>query len=336
MFVALLLFTGGLFLLVRGANVFVSSAAAFANEFGISRLIIGLSVVAFGTSIPELAINIFSTIDGSLIGISNAIGASIANVAFILGISAVMLPIHVNIRAFRRQVPLAVFSVILLMMLVMGDFSAGSFAGVIGRSEGAILLMLFGLFVYHLFFQALHEHKVFEEHKIVALKETTHAIVERALIEPARGERPKRHYLFVGLIGLGALLVGAHVTVMAGQSLAAFFNIQETFIGLVIVSLGTTLPELATAFAAIKQNQPDIVIGNAIGSTIFNILAIVGITAIIEPIGFPGPLFFDALVLLGFLVHFFTIGATGRKISRKEGTGLLFFYILYIIVISVR
>lgn len=335
MLISFILFGSGLFLVVRGAGIFVSSAAAFAKEAGVSQLLIGLSVVAFGTSAPELAINIFSKIDDSMIGLGNAIGASIANIAFILGISAIMTRIHINIRAFRRQVPLAVFSVILLL-LVAGDVIPGSHDGVIGRNEGGILLLMFGIFVYHLFSQAITEHKVFEEHKIGALKETTQSIINRSLTPSIKQERSWKYYIAFGILGLGALMLGAHMTIIGGQEIASLFGVRESFIGLVIVSIGTTLPELATAFAAVRQNQPDIIIGNAIGSVVFNILAIIGITAIIEPTAFASSFFFDALVLLGFLIHFFTVGTTGRTITRQEGVGLVLFYILYIVVISAR
>ena len=328
-----------MYLVIKGANLVISNSAALAKHLGISNLVIGLSIVAFGTSIPELAINIFSRINDSVIGLGNVIGASIANIAFILGLAAVMVPIQVNVRAFKKQLPLVVVA-ILLVMLVAGEIFSRSSTGfsLISRNEGIILLLFFGFFIYNLFSQAIKEHRVFEGQKAEALRQTVQKIVERATEDHKESEKKRFHHQIIFLsLGIVTLFLGAYLVVNSGQAMARFIGLSETFIGLVIVSLGTTLPEMATALAAVKQKQPDIAIGNAIGSTLFNLLAILGIAAIIQPINFEGRLFFDLLVLLGFVIYFFVVGQTDNyKVTRKEGLILIFFYILYIVIITIR
>ncbi|RJQ13443.1 sodium:calcium antiporter [Candidatus Parcubacteria bacterium] len=329
-------FLAGLYSVVKGASIVVGNSAALARHFGVSNLIIGLSVVAFGTSIPELTINIFSRVDISSIGIGNAIGASIANMAFIIGLASIMAPVHVNVHAIRKQLPLVVVGISLLILVVGDVFGGSGEITFISRNEGIILLIFFGFFIYNLFYQAIKEHKVFEDHKETAIRETAQTIVKRVASHDESEKKQIFHYVGFLVLGLAMMIVGAYFVVEGGKIIALTMGLSETFIGLLFVSLATTTPELATALAAVKQGQPDIAVGNAIGSSLFNLLAIVGIAAIITPVGFEARLIFDMLVLLGFVLHFFTVAETGRKITRKEGITLVFFYILYAVIISVR
>ena len=305
----------GLSLLYFGAEWLVRGSSEIALRLGLSPLIVGLTVVAFGTSAPELLVSMQANLANPPQGdmaLGNIVGSNICNIALILGVGAVIRPIVVHLQVIRREMPiLLVISVVFVFML--GD-------GVISRWEGAVLTL--GIVVYVV--ASIRMAK--RETNTAKLDE----INEHQLAMVARGG-VGRIAIDVGLIlvGLAALVYGANRMVESGLALAGIFSVPEAIIALTLVAFGTSLPELATSVVASLRNQGDIITGNAIGSCIFNVLAVVGITSVVAPINSLGLDRIDLWVMLGLTVLIIPILATGRRLSRVEGCLLLVGYVGY-------
>ncbi|MCB1666254.1 MAG: calcium/sodium antiporter [Pseudomonadales bacterium] len=303
---SLLWFVVGLILLIVGAELLVMGASRVASLFRIPPLIIGLTVVAFGTSSPEFAVSIEAALnDQASISVGNVIGSNIFNVLFILGISALIVPLLVSKQLIRFDIPL----MILLSALVL--FMAQD--RVLGFTDGVILLLGLFAYLFYLFRQSRNE----------ALQED----------EPTGTERP--HLLRdAGLIvvGLVCLVIGSDQLIDGAIKIAAYFGVSELIIGLTIVAAGTSLPELVTSVVAAIHGKRDIAVGNVVGSNLFNIMGVLGVASIISPGGIDVPeslLHFDLLVMLGVAVVCLPVFFTGGIISRSEGAAFLIYYIAY-------
>lgn len=309
-----LTFIAGLAVLILGAEWLVRGASRLAAKIGISPLVIGLTVVAFGTSSPELAVSIQSSLAGQAdIAVGNVVGSNIFNILLILGISAVITPLIVQQQLIRLDVP--------LMIGLSFTFYMMALDGVIGRLEG--LLLFAGIIAYTFFLirQSRRENKTVEE--------------EYAQEFPAKTETGWKPWAVnLGLIGVGlALLVlGSNWLVDSAISIARWLGLSELIIGLTIVAAGTSMPEVATSITAAIKGERDIAVGNAVGSNIFNILSVLGLTAIVAPGGVPVSLAaeaFDIPVLVAVAVLALPIFFTGNRIERWEGWLFLFYYVAY-------
>ncbi len=301
----LLLFVAGLVLLVTGAESLVRGASRLAVVVGVSPLIIGLTVVAYGTSSPELAVSVQSAYNQQTgIALGNAVGSNIFNVLFILGLSAMITPLIVSSQLIRRDVPIMIGVSFLLLLLVLD--------GQLGRLDG---LVLAGGAVAYTVWSIVQGRK------------------ENGKVELPAGGQPhatgiKEVGLQLGLIllGLSMLLLGSHWLVEGAIVLARVFGVNETVIGLTIVAAGTSLPEVATSVVASLRGERDIAVGNVVGSNIFNILAVLGLAAIVSSNGIPVPattLWFDLPVMVGVALACLPVFFTGGQIARWEG--ILFF-----------
>ena len=312
------LFVLGLVLLVAGAELLVRGAARLAARFGISPLVIGLTVVAFGTSAPEMAVSVQASLAGQAdIAVGNIVGSNIFNVLFILGVSALIVPLVVSQQLVRLDVPLMIgVSVLLLVMALDGRIS---------RLDG--LLLFAGIVAYTVF--AIRQGR--RESPAV---QAGYAQEFRSGGSPWLERLPVQIAFIVG--GLALLVLGAHWLVGGAVAIARLFGVSELVIGLTIVAAGTSLPELATSVVAALRGERDIAVGNIVGSNIFNILAIAGIVAVVAPGGLglevaPALLRFDIPVMIAVALACLPIFASGHLIARWEGVLFLGYYAAYVL-----
>ena len=300
----------GAALLYLGGEFLVRSAVRLAARIGVSSLVIGLTVVAFGTSAPELAATLVSAFEGVPdIAIGNVVGSNIANVGLILGLTAMVYPLQASLQFIRREIPAAVAVGFLLLPIMAGGF--------IGRVEGAILLILLGVYLWYLF---QHDEKPMLDE------------IEEEVREDATGSV----WLLVGGVAIGVLLLvaGARLLVDGAVDIATALGVPERVIGLTLVAFGTSLPELASSLVAAVRREADLILGNIIGSNIFNVLAVLGATAAIRPVPVDlGATWIDIAIMLGFSLALLPMMTFGYKLGRKRGGTLLFAYVLYILTL---
>jgi len=310
-----LIFALGLVTLVFGAQVLIRGASKLALSFGISPLVLGLTIVAFGTSAPELAVSVRSAWGGQVdIALGNAVGSNIFNVLFILGVSAVIAPLVVAPQLIRQEVPIMVGASVLLFALALD--------GGISRLDGALLFGL--LFAYTVFL-------IRQSRKETQSMKDEYA-AEFAAPEVAAWDRHWSVQLLLIAGGLCLLVLGAHWLVDAAVSFARALGLSEMVIGLTIVAAGTSLPEVATSVIATLRGERDIAVGNVIGSNTFNILGVLGVSGLVAPAALPvAPtmLSFDMLVMIAVAFACLPIFFSGHSIERWEGGLFLFYYAAY-------
>ena len=316
MFLDILLFILGIVLIIAGANYLTEGASALARRFGVSPLVVGLTIVAFGTSSPELIVSLMSALKGnSDISMGNVVGSNIFNVLVIGGINALVTPITITRSTVRREIPLMILACLVLSVMALDRVFAGTGAteNILSRSEGIVLLCFFLIFLTYTF-----------------------AIAKGAPSDPHTAPAPTKHYplwlLVVFIIGgLGGLVLGGELFVDAASSIARTLGMSEGFIGLTIVAAGTSLPELATSVAAALKKEPEIAVGNIVGSNLFNIFFILGTTATVTPIHIGGvsTLDFTMMSFAALLLYVFAVLFGQRVIKRAEGAVLFLCFVLY-------
>jgi cation:H+ antiporter len=314
------LFTFGLTALYFGAGWLVRGSARLARAHGVSPVVVGLTIVAFGTSTPELVVSVLAAVrDQADLAVGNVVGSNIANVAVILGLSALLSPFTVALRLLAREIPLMIMVTLALPLLALD--------GTLGRLEGAVLLLAFGAFIVFVLRSAGGETPAvaaeYEEF------ETAEALI--ASVGPAA-----TNYLLIGA-GLAGLLIGAHALVESAVFFAEAMGVSQIVIGLTIVAIGTSLPELATSLVAAARGEGDIALGNAVGSNMFNLLAILGTAAAIRPIEVaPALLTFEIPVMVLTSVLLLPLALTRRRVERWEGGVLLSIYVVFIALLILR
>ncbi len=309
MIAASFLTLGGVLLLYGGAEALVRGSAALALRLGLSPLLIGLTVVAFGTSSPELAVSVRASLAGQGdIALGNVVGSNIANVALVLGVCALVCPLRVNAQVVRWDAPILLGCSVLLVALLAD--------GVLSRSEGAALFA--GVFGY----TALSV--------LLARREASPSVQgEFAEGLPAA---PRRLWAEVFLVsaGLGLLVLGGQLLVSGAVTVARGLGLTEAFIGLTVVAVGTSLPELATSVVAAGRGEADLAVGNVVGSNIFNVLCVSGLASLIHPLASAGVTRFDLWVMVASAAAVLPVVWTGYRVSRIEGTLLTLGYCGYL------
>ena len=299
----------GFALLVKGADLFVDGASGIAKKFGISELIIGLTIVAMGTSAPEAAVSIAAAAKGSAgISIGNVIGSNIMNIFIILGVVAAITPLKIERSTVRYEMPFTI--IVTVLFVLMGK------DGLITRLDGAVFWAGLLLYIAYLLRQAKQKPA-----EAPAQAETT---VQKT-------EEPPSIWKLIALtfVGLAVILVSSDYAVDAAVALAKIFNISDRVIGLTIVALGTSLPELVTSVTAALRGNADLAVGNVVGSCIFNLLFVLGTSALILPIPCAPNFLSDAYVAVGATVLLLLFGFTQMKIARWEGVLLVACYVAY-------
>lgn len=320
MFVSVVVLILGFILLIKGADLLVSGASSIARRYGVSNIVIGLTIVAFGTSLPELVINLVSGSTGnSEIAIGNVLGSNIANVLLILGVSAMICPLVVHKNTVWKELPLSVLASIVLLVLVNDAWFGYNF-NELSSGDGVILLTFFVIFLYYTFGLA----KKGKTDVINTDEDIKEMVIWKAI-------------LFI-IIGIAGLALGGNWTVESAVDIATEIGLSEAVIGLTIVAIGTSLPELATSAIAATKKQTDIAIGNVVGSNIFNIFWILGLSSVVSPIPFNTKSNIDLLLVVlssGLLFSFLFIG---KKHHLQKWQGLMFvvIYVSYLAVLVMR
>ncbi|MEX2578170.1 MAG: calcium/sodium antiporter [Verrucomicrobiales bacterium] len=301
-----------LLILFAGAEGLVRGSSSIARRLGLTPLVIGLTVVAFGTSMPELVVSLSATLRGSGdLAAGNVVGSNIFNIGVILALAALVCPIRVDAAVVRADAPIMIAA-----SLVLGGLL---FFGHVSRLAG---LLLFAALVAYIAWS------------IRAARRQASAIVEQEFAEgiPSVSASVWRDVLFL-VGGLAVLVAGSRLLVFSATEMARGFGVSEAIIGLTIVSAGTSMPELATSVLAAFRRQADIAVGNLIGSNLFNIFGIVGISALAAPLSAPGITTFDLVVMLVFAIGVLPLLWTGLRLHRWEGALLLFIYVVYLAIL---
>ena len=302
--IQILLLALGFTMLIKGADWFVDGASGIATKFGIPQLVIGLTIVAMGTSAPEAAVSISAAIGGSAdITIGNIVGSNILNIFIILGISAVITTLAVASSTIKYETPFMILVTVLLLVLGLD--------GTIGLIDGIILIIAFIAYLTYLFIMAKKNKEEQPEARPIAIWKA----------------------ILLTIIGLALIILGSNVTVDAATAIATAFGVSERFIGLTIVALGTSLPELFTSVSAARKHNADIAIGNIVGSNIFNILFVVGISSVIVPVPFASNFIFDTIVAIVAAALLLVCCLKTKSLKRWAGILMLICYAAYFIMI---
>lgn len=299
--------------LLMGAHWLVDGASSIAQRLNVSNIVIGLTVVSFGTSAPELVVNIIASFtDSTDLAIGNILGSNTANILLILGISALISVLHVNEKVVWREIPISFIAILILAFFVGKVMVYGEEVAYLGRIEGIVFIACMCAFLIYSFRNSAGNHGTEED---VEVKKFSMGIS-----------------LVYFLLGLSLLVVGGKYVVESGTSMALKFGVAESLIGITILAIGTSLPELATSVIAVLKKNTDIAIGNAVGSNIFNIFFVLGITAVLKPIPFNRSMHIDMwmALLAGFLIFLFLFLGKRHQIGWAKGVFFLLLYVSYI------
>ena len=307
----------GFALLVWGADKFVEGASALARKMGVSPLLVGLTIVAFGTSMPELAVSVTAALQGANeIAVGNVVGSNVFNLLVVAGLSAVICPLVMDKMLLRRDWPLSIFAAVLLLVAIAPDH-------VIARWEGAVLLVIFAVILSRQIKAALNDRAQL-------------AAAEAEAAEEAAEMTKSPVMIWVNIVlGLACIVLGGQLAVNGATGIARMFGLSETLIGLTIVAIGTSLPELVTSIVAARKGQNEIAMGNVIGSNLFNILLILGVSAVITPIPVQATSITDCLFLIAISVVFYLPARKG-KLGRLPGAVMAAMYVVYTAYLIMR
>lgn len=316
MIIAILLLILGLLLLIKGANWLIDGASDLAAHLKVPPIYVGLTVVAFGTSLPELIVSLFAVLaDKPGISIGNIIGSNIANIGLIIGVGAIIYPLVVKRRTIEYEFPILIISSFLLIILGNKNYIFRSNEFFLGRTDGMIFLIIFLVFIYYIF-KAIKSDK---KDKTVDIKLKTKS--KNTML---------KNIVFI-VIGSIMLYYGGNLFVKSASQIAKIFGLSEVLIGLTIVSIGTSLPELVTVIIAATKKQADLAIGNIVGSNIFNIAWVLGLVSLIKNISIDARvIYIDGMIMLLFTLLFLLFSAKSKKITRTYGSIFLVMYFAYI------
>lgn len=307
----------GFGLLIKGGDALVDGASSLARRWGVSLLVIGLTVVAFGTSAPELIVNIIASAEGEAeIAIGNVVGSNIANILLVLGLTAIVVELRVRRQTVWKEIPLATLAVVVLFVMVNDVGLDGFGDNLLSRGDGIIFFAFFAIFVAYTFFVGKREGAAHPD--VAALS-------------------VQRSWAYV-LVGLTALVVGGRFVVGGASEVARFFGVSEAMIGLTVVAVGTSLPELMTSVLAARKGRADIAVGNVVGSNIFNVFFVLGVSATIRPLPVAGTITIDVLVaLVASMLLLTTVFVDKRsRLRRWEGWMFVLLYGAYLAFLVVR
>ena len=314
----------GFVLLIKGADFFVDGSSSVTKILKVPTIIIGLTVVAFGTSMPELSVSVTAALRGSNdLAVSNVLGSNIFNLLVVLGCCALVKPVAAKWSLLKKEFPFSILITVILL-LVDSDFSImkvldGNQGFVLGRWAGLLFLILFVLYIYATVKSALRsraEAKDMEEEEYKTMSPLKSGI-----------------YIVIGLIGI---VWGGNLVVDSASNIALTFGWSQTFIGLTIVALGTSLPELVTSVVAAKKGENDLAVGNVVGSNIFNILLILGVSSFITPITLDVTAVYDTIILIIASIVVYVSAISKREIQRKEGILFLVCYVAFFLYVFMR
>jgi cation:H+ antiporter len=307
----------GFALLIKGADFFVDGASKIARALQISPLLIGLTIVAFGTSSPEATVSIVAAIEQNAgVAIGNVVGSNIFNITFVVGVTALINPLSVENATIRKEIPFTLLASVSLLILISDIGLQALSENLITRSDGLIFLLFFAIFLYYIF-------------------EVARKGREQVKVESTDPPSWGRNVLFT-VAGLAAIIFGGDIVVDNATKIAMSFGMSETLVGLTIVAIGTSLPELITSITAAIKKESDIALGNIVGSNIFNILFVLGAASVISPLAVDPKIFFDVTLMIVLTVILLIFSRTNYRIGKFEGVFLAVVYIVYMIYIIIR
>lgn len=307
---AVLLLVVGFVLLIKGADFFVEGSSSVAKMLKVPSIIIGLTIVAMGTSLPECAVSITASMTGNnALAVSNAVGSNIFNLMVVCGVSALFTPLLVDKNTLKKEFPFSIICAVLLLV-------SGAIGMSLGHFDGVILLVVFAGFMVWMVRSALNARANASDDEYETL--------------------PVWKCVVFILGGIAAIKIGGDFVVDGATTVATSFGLSENLIGLTIVACGTSLPELATSVVAAKKNELDMALGNVIGSNIFNFLFVLGVASAISPIAFITENIIDIVILVAMSLLVWVFGWTKQKIDKKEGIIMLLIYVVYLVYICVR
>lgn len=338
MLIDLLKTAGGMTILLVGGDLMVRGASSLARSLGVSALAVGLTVVAFGTSAPELAVSLGAALSGSgNLAFGNIFGSNLANIGLIIGLSALVRPLPIDSVITRRELPMMLLAVVAATVMAI-DIPLGDTIAQFSRGDGLILLLFFVVFLYYTIGDLILQRSKHSQNG--SATKTTADTPAQSGNAPDTGSPPDKSIyrsLFNLALGLGALLLGAELTVDGGVAIARAAGVPEVVVGLTIISIGTSLPELVTTLSAVRRGELAIAVGVVVGSNIFNVLLVCGLTSMITPIEIPARGLVDlALTLVLSLALLLTARTHSRLILRWEGAGLLITYVTYMLWRSIQ
>ncbi|BDF03073.1 calcium/sodium antiporter [[Clostridium] hylemonae] len=313
----------GFLLLIKGADLFVDGSSSVAKILKVPAIIIGLTVVAFGTSMPELSVSATAALKGNNdLAVSNVLGSNLFNLLVVLGCCALVQPVRAKWSLLRKEFPFSIF-ITLILLLLNSDFSItkvlkGDQIFVLGRYSGLLLLTLFVVFLFATVRSALRSRNEMpvdeEDYKVMS---------------------PLKSGVFIA-VGLAGIIWGGDLVVDSASSIAKDFGLSQTFIGLTIVALGTSLPELVTSMVAAGKGENDLAVGNVVGSNIFNILLILGVSSVITPIKLDVTAVYDTLILVAASIIVYVAAISKHEIKKTEGVMFLLAYLAFFVYILLR
>lgn len=310
----------GFIFLIKGADYFVDGASSIAKRLQIPSFIIGMTIVAFGTSAPELAVSLSAALKGSNdIAIGNVVGSNIFNTLVVLGASAAITPIFVETGIIRKDYPLSIAAAVLLGIMSLDMFLFHAPEMTLGHTDGIILLLVFSFFMYSTIKDGFRQRQASGRED-----------------ETGASDIPAGKSLFIILVGLVGIILGGDLSVDGAKEIARAFGLSEALIGLTIVAFGTSLPELVTSMIAAKKGESDIAVGNVIGSNIFNIFLILGLSAAILPMNISSTYVYDILVLIVVMTATYLPIAKTKRVGRGMGITMIISYLLYTVYLIMR
>ena len=321
----ILLLAVGFAFLVKGADFFVEGSSSIAKKLKVPPIIIGLTIVAMGTSLPETAVSVTaSLVQNNELAVSNVVGSNIFNLMFVIGVCSILTPIMVQKATVVRDIPLSLGCA--LFLLVLGISGLGDKAGMtLGHADGVIFLIVFAGYIFTMVRSAMKARAAGQKVEIEGVEECDN------MKELSYG----KSILFL-IVGAAAIAFGGDLTVDTASRIAIDLGMSQTLVGLTIVSIGTSLPELVTSVVAARKNEVDMAVGNAVGSNIFNILMVLGISSAISPVALIRENIIDIVLLMVFSVMVWIFAGTRKKIERKEGIIMVVVYLVYCAYIIAR
>ena len=321
----ILLLAVGFAFLVKGADFFVEGSSSIAKKLKVPPIIIGLTIVAIGTSLPETAVSVTaSLVQNNELAVSNVVGSNIFNLMFVIGVCSILTPIMVQKATVVRDIPLSLGCA--LFLLVLGVSGLGDKAGMtLGHADGVIFLIVFAGYIFTMVRSAMKARAAGQKVEIEGVEECDN------MKELSYG----KSILFL-IVGAAAIAFGGDLTVDTASRIAIELGMSQTLVGLTIVSIGTSLPELVTSVVAARKNEVDMAVGNAVGSNIFNILMVLGISSAISPVALIRENIIDIVLLMVFSVMVWIFAGTRKKIERKEGIIMVVVYLVYCAYIIAR
>ncbi|MFC0469853.1 calcium/sodium antiporter [Halalkalibacter kiskunsagensis] len=309
----------GFILLIKGANYFVDGSSNIATMLNISPLLIGLTIVAFGTSSPEATVSILAALNGNAdVAMGNVVGSNIFNITLVVGITAMLNPLKVENDTIRKEIPFTMLASVVLLIFISDVMLQSATNNVITRSEGLVLLLIFAVFLYYIF-EVVRNHKA------------SFTRVEKP-VQTKNWGKP----IILTIAGLAAIIFGGDLVVKSSTEIAYSIGMSETLVGLTIVAVGTSLPELVTSITAALKKQSEIALGNIVGSNIFNILFVLGASSVIVPLGVDARIFIDVVIMIVLTFLLLLFSRTHFKVGKAEGLILAVIYIIYLVYIIMR